>query len=121
MKDINCLLLLDFEIVNNKFYENFMILIPGKSHYIYPGKNLDDNEMLNFSNLTIKSSKEVEILGIKIDNKLNFNNHIKSIWRKAGQKLSKKSLIWEYLLTSISKKKKVLYKSMLKSQFSFAP
>ena len=52
------------------------------------GKNLDDNEVLNFNNLIIKSSKEVEILGIKIDNDLNFNNHIKSICRKASQKLS---------------------------------
>ena len=52
------------------------------------GKNLADNEVLNFNNLIIKSSKEVEISGIKIDNNLNFNNHIKSICRKAGQKLS---------------------------------
>ena len=52
------------------------------------GKRLDDNEMFNFNNLTIKNSKEVEILGIKIDNNLNFNNHIKSICWKAGQKLS---------------------------------
>ena len=52
------------------------------------GKNLDDNEVLNFNNLIIESSKEVEILGIKIDKNLNFNNHIKSICRKAGQKLS---------------------------------
>ena len=29
-----------------------------------------------------------EILGMKIDNNLNFNSHIKSICRKAGQKLS---------------------------------
>ena len=39
-------------------------------------------------NLIIKSSKEVEVLGIKIDNNLNFNNSIKSICRKSGQKLS---------------------------------
>ena len=52
------------------------------------GKNLDDNEVLNFNNLTIKSSKDVEILSIRIDNNLNFNNHIKPICRKAGQKSS---------------------------------
>ena len=52
------------------------------------GKNLDDNELINFNNLTIKSSKEVETLGIQIDNNLNFNNHRKSICRKASQKLS---------------------------------
>ena len=29
-----------------------------------------------------------EILGIKIDNNLNFNNHVKSIYKKAGQELN---------------------------------
>ena len=33
-EDIKSLLLLDFEIVNNWFYENFMILNPEKSHYV---------------------------------------------------------------------------------------
>ena len=74
--------------MNNWFYENFMILNLGKYHYMCLGKNLDDNEVLNFNNLTIKNSKEVEILGIKVDNNLNFNNHIKSISRKGGQKLN---------------------------------
>ena len=78
-EDIKSLLLLDFEIVNNWFYENFMILNPEKSHYMCLGKNLDDNEVLNFNNLIIESSKEVDILGINIDKNLNFNNHIKSI------------------------------------------
>ena len=58
------------------------------------GKNLDDNEMFNFNKLLIKNSKEVEILGIKIDNNVNFNNHMKSICRKAGQnfKLSQENI-----------------------------
>ena len=34
------------------------------------------------------NSKEVEILGMKIDRKLSFHQHIKSISKKAGQKLS---------------------------------
>ena len=87
-EDIKSVLLLDFEIVNNWLYENFMILNREKSRYVCLGKHLDDNEVLNFNNLITKSSKEVEILGIKIDKNLNFNNHIKSICRKAGQKLS---------------------------------
>ena len=64
--------------------------------------------MLNFNNLTIKSSKEVEILDIN----LNFNHHIKSIYRKVGQKLSAH--------LRITKQKK-LYKSMMKSQFIYFP
>ena len=46
-------------MVNNWFYENFMILNPEKSHYMCLGKHLDDNDVLNFNNLIIKSSKEV--------------------------------------------------------------
>ena len=65
-----------------------MILIPKKSHYMRLGKNLDDNEVLNFNDFIIESSNNVEILGIKIDKNLNFNNNIKLICRKVGQKLS---------------------------------
>ena len=52
------------------------------------GKNLDDNGVINFNNLIIESSKDVEIWGIKIEKNLNFNNHKKLICRKASQKLS---------------------------------
>ena len=65
-----------------------MILNPEKGHHMCLGKNLNDNEVLNFDNLITKSSKEVEILGIKIDKDLNFNNHIKQICRKSDQNIS---------------------------------
>ena len=48
-EDIKSLLLLELETVNNWFYENFIRLNPGKSHYMCLGKNLDDDEMLNFN------------------------------------------------------------------------
>ena len=115
-EDIKSLLLLVFEIVNNWFYENFMILNPEKSHYMCLGKNLDDNEVLNFNNLIIESRKEVEILGIKIDKNLNFNNHIKSVCRKAGRKLSALLRISSNLNM---KQEKLLYKSTIKYQFSY--
>ena len=57
-EDIKSLLLLDFEIVNNWFYEKFTILNPGKNRYTCLGKNLDDDKMLNFNNLTMKNSKK---------------------------------------------------------------
>ena len=72
--------------------------------------------MLNFNNLTIKSIKEVEILGIKIDNNLNFNNHTKSVCRKTGQKLGALLKISSNL--SI-KHKKLFSKSMMKCQFNY--
>ena len=44
--------------------------------------------MMKCLTLTMKNGKEAEISSIKIHNNLNLNNHIKSICRKVGQKLS---------------------------------
>ena len=66
----------------------------------------------------LENSKEEVILGIAIDNKLTFDNHIKSICRKAGQKLSALSRISPYLETD---KKELLFISIVKSQFSYCP
>ena len=42
-------------------------------------------ETLNFNNLAIKNSKEVEILGITLDKNMNFHTRIKNACRKAGE------------------------------------
>ena len=55
----------DFKIINNWFYENFMVLNQEKSHFMCIGQKIDDTETLNFNNSAMKNSKEVEILGIK--------------------------------------------------------
>ena len=68
--------------------------------------------------MCLENSKEEVILGITIDNKLTFDSHIKSMCRKAGQKLSALSRISPYLETD---KKELLFKSMVKSQFSYCP
>ena len=68
--------------------------------------------------MCLENSKEEVILGITIDNKLTFDSHIKSMCRKAGQKLSALSGISPYLETG---KKELLFKSMVKSQFNYCP
>ena len=108
----------DFKIINNWFYENFMVLNPEKSHFMCIGQKIDHAETLNFNNLAIKNSKEVEILGITLDRNMNFHTHIKNICRKAGQKLSALLRISPYL---DQRKKVLLYKSMIKSQFNYCP
>ena len=75
-------------IVEGSFFENYMILNPGKCYFMCIGKNVSDSELLNLNDLNLKNCKEVEILGITIDRNLNFKGHIKNISRKAGQKLS---------------------------------
>ena len=87
----------DFRLVNDWFYENFMVLNPEKSHFVCLGKDNDDTETLSFNDVALKNTKEVEILGITLDRSMGFNIHIKNICKKAGEKLSavkNQSLPW---------------------------
>ena len=79
----------DFQTVINWFYKNYMILNTAKCHYMCMGKDVEENETLKISSQEeMINSKEVEILEIKINQKLSFHQHIKSISKKAGQNLS---------------------------------
>ena len=77
-KDINKVkntLAKDFGIVTNWFYENFMVLNSKKYHFMCIGRDVE-NETFTFKAACYKNSKEEVILGITIDNKLNFDSHI---------------------------------------------
>ena len=84
-----------------------MFLNLEKVHFMRIDKKIDDAETLNFNDLAIKNSKEVEILEIIIDRK---------VCGKAGQKLSALLRISLYL---DQEEKVLLYKSMIKSQFNY--
>ena len=68
--------------------------------------------------MTIKDSKEVEILEIALDRSMNFHAHIKDICRKASQKLSALLRISPYLDQG---KEVLLYKLVIRSQFNYCP
>ena len=105
----------DFQTVINLFYENYLIVNTEKCHYKCMG--VEENETSQISSQQkIINSKEVEILEIKIDRKLSFYQHIKNISKKAGQKLSALLRISPYLKNN---KKKVIYNTMIKSQFNY--
>ena len=106
----------DFMIVENWFFENYMILNPGECYFMCIGENVSDSELLNLNDLNLKNCKEVEVLVITIDRNLNFKGHIKNICKKAGQRLKALLKISSHLNTD---KKALLYKSMIKSQFAY--
>ena len=56
---------------------------------MFMGKDVEENKTLQISTQQkIINSKEVEILGIRIDRELSSHQRIKSISKKASQKLS---------------------------------
>ena len=66
----------------------------------------------------ISNSNEEKLLGIKIDTKLSFENHVSSLCKKASQKLHALARIVNYMDLS---KRKSLMKAFVTSQFNYCP
>ena len=115
---IKSMLSSDFMIVEDWFFENYMILNPKKCYFMCIGKNVSDSELLNLNDLNLKNCKEVEILVITLDRNLNFKRHVKNIRRKAGQKLSALLRISSHINID---KETLLYNSIIKSHFAYCP
>ena len=58
-----------------------MVLIPDKCHFLALGFN-EPFQDLAFNDTTIENNTEEKILGIVIDNKLNFKSHLKNVCKK---------------------------------------
>ena len=64
---------MEFISLHQWFHENHMTLNPGKCHYMVIGRRgLSHEIMLNNNKIT--SSNEEKLLGIFLDNKLNFES-----------------------------------------------
>ena len=77
-----------------------------------------DKVSICVDNYNIKSSKCEKLLGIKIDNKLNFKTHVDEIYKKAWQKLNALSRVTSYM--DLSKRRRLLNAFFI-SQFSYCP
>ena len=63
-----------------------MILNQEKCHYMCTGKD-SVSDLLRFCGEVLEASELETVLGIQIDNKLSFENHIKPLCSKNSQKL----------------------------------
>ena len=106
------MILSGFRTVNNRFFENFMILNPGKCHFMSIGRDTHDEDVFYYDNLTLKNSNVEQMSAVIINRKLIFHQDIKKISHKAGQKLSALLKLQPYLETN---KWKTIYTSMVKS------
>ena len=108
---------MDFMILYKWFYESHMTLNPGKCHYIVIGDD-DPTYKILLSNNESSSSIEEKLLGFLLDSKLNFDFHIRSLCKKAGQKLSALVRINHFLAQD---QKLLLLNFAVKLQFSYCP
>ena len=83
------------------FYDNQMKSILSKCH---PLVNKNDEEVtIRIGDTETKNSEYEKLLSIKVDTKLNFNEHLNDIISKADRKVNALSRVMPYM--SLSKKK----------------
>ena len=80
--------------------------------------NKKDEVIINLGKKKIKNSEYEKLLGIKVDTKLNFNEHLNDIISKASRKVNALSRVVPYMSLS---KKKILMNSFFNSQSSYCP
>lgn len=80
--------------------------------------NTEDNLDLKIYDKQIKSSTAINILGIEIDNKVNFNVCIDDICSKTSKQINAMKRIKNYLDNDC---KKILYNSYISSNFNYCP
>ena len=68
--------------------------------------NKKDEVTIRIGDMEIKNSEYENLLGIKVDIKLNFNEHLNDIISKASRKVNAMSRVMPYM--SLSKKKKIV-------------
>ena len=66
----------DLHRINEWIYNNSMVANPAKFPLMFLGNKTSENYSFSLSGQIISESNEVELLGIVIDNKLNFSSHI---------------------------------------------
>ena len=112
VKDIE----LDANILVQWFQENYLKLNTDKCHLLI--SNHDESVFVNVGNDAIQCNKTVKLLGILIDNKLDFSEHISKLCKIANQKLHALARI-SHLMSK--EKLRIILKAFIESQFGYCP
>ena len=97
------------------FHENHMKANADKCHLLVTSNSAVS---ANIQELVINNSNEEKLLGIKIDTKLSFENHVSYLCKKASQKLHALARIVNYMDLS---RRKCLMKAFVTSEFNYCP
>ena len=100
-----------------KWFEDNYFKMNGDKCKLLVTKN-EDNASLMIDGHTITGNKFVKLLGIKIDNNLDFNNHVSIIYKKASLKLHALARLSRFMNKD---KLRLLMKAFVESQVSYCP
>ena len=103
------------------FQNNQLVANPDKFQLMYLGSvcnEVDKLPKLMLHDIEIKPKASVKLLGVIIDNKLNFNEHISKICKTASQNTNCLARIRNCISV---KQSRLLYNAYIKSAFGYAP
>ena len=106
----------DSKTLLNWVKNNGMKANPNKFHLML--SHPDENISVNVDSYQIKNSKSEKLLGITIDNKLSFNEHVSGLCMKASQKLHALARVANYMNTD---KLRLIMKAFINAQFGYCP
>jgi hypothetical protein len=99
----------------NWFYDNQMKANPEKFNLI---ASSSERISLTLANTSINSNDSVKLLGVEIDSKLTFKNHISIMCKKANNKLHALARVAHHMDI---RKRRLLFNAFFQSQFSYCP
>ena len=108
---------LDFENLDLWFDDNYMVLNPKKCEFMYLGKS-KESQIINYKQYNLKAKETKVLLGVVIDNKLSFKDHVSSICKKASRKMNALNRISSLLNYN---EKITILNSFIQSQFNYCP
>ena len=108
----------DTRSVLNWFRLNSLKANPRKFQFMILGDKYHHKHILKINSIKVEASDDILLLGIIIDKKLTFKQHIENLCRKAQYKLHALRRIRKFLTTE---KAKILCNAFIDSQFNYAP
>ena len=101
------------------FENNYMKLNQSKCHFITCGVPCTDEHLwLKVGDEIIWESQSEKLLGVMIDKRLNFNEHLRKLCKKVNQKVSALARIVKILPFD---KRHLILKTFIESQFTYCP
>ena len=98
------------------FKTNQMVANQSKFQVILIGLKTNDSVVLDIGGVSIDVVNSVKLLGVTIDSKLKFDQHVENLCQKANNKISAFSRVSNYLN---QKQSLLLYKTFIMSQFNY--
>ena len=106
----------DTSVLINWFNDNYFKMNADKCNLLITKH--ENNVSAIIDGHTIHASKSVKLLGVCIDNNLNFSEHVSNICKKVSKKLHALQRVSNYMNTN---KLRIIMKAFIESQFGYCP